>query len=251
MNQAQLSAPYSKARIIDEPPMGVVLRWLKAGVADFRTHFAASLVYGLGLFALGWGVLFLLFKFDQGWMLLPALAGGLLIGPIATVGLYRLSRTAQGSGDGIASPSQIFLIGVILMIFALSWVRAATLLFAIFFGLLPFAGFAETMTTLLLTPQGIGLLIVGTITGGLFAALGFAVAAFSIPMLVDREIDCFSAMGLSFSATTHNFKLTVLWAICVTSLVCLGVLTGLVGLIPIFPILGFATWHAYSDLFQG
>jgi uncharacterized membrane protein len=33
--------------------------------------------------------------------------------------------------------------------------------------------------------------------------------------------------------------------------VTFGVLTGLLGLILIFPLLGFATWHAYCDLFKG
>jgi uncharacterized membrane protein len=57
-------------------------------------------------------------------------------------------------------------------------------------------------------------------------------------------------MGLSFNATTENFRLMLLWAVCVTALVAFGVVTGLLALIPIFPILGFATWHAYVDLFQ-
>jgi uncharacterized membrane protein len=95
------------------------------------------------------------------------------------------------------------------------------------------------------------MVIVGSITGGLFAALGFAVSVFSIPMLIDREIDCFSAMGLSFNATTHNFKLMTLWAAVICVAVLIGVVTGLAGLIVIFPLLGYASWHAYCDLFKG
>ena len=168
------------------------------------------------------------------------------------MGLYRISQQAQGQGGrGIAAPGQVFLAGTILMVFALTWVRAATIIFAVFFGLRPFAGFAETMATLLSSTAGIATIIVGTIVGGMFAALGFAVSVFSIPMLVDREVDCFSAMGLSFNATTYNFRLMILWAIVVSAAIGLSLLTGFLGLIVIFPVLGYATWHAYCDLFKG
>lgn len=241
-----------KARRVSEPIPIVIRQWLRSAVADFKHNRFASLAYGGGLFLAGWITLALLWQYNLGWALLPIIAGGMLVGPLAAVGLYRLSRRSQGDGGGgVASPGQVILIGIILMLFALTWIRAATLIFAIFFGLLPFAGFAETMTTLLSTPQGLATLIVGGVFGGLFAALGFAVSVFSLPMLIDREIDCFSAMGLSFNATTHNFKLMISWALIVCIAVMFGVATGLVGMIVIFPLLGYATWHAYCDLFKG
>ena len=211
-----------------------------------------SLIYGGALFVLGWLTVGLLILWDMSWMLLPALAGGMLIGPLATIGLYQISRHAEnGEVAPVASPSQIALAGAILMVFALAWLRAATLIFAIFFGLKPFPGFIETMSTLFTTTEGLATIIVGTVFGGLFAALGFAISVFSIPMLVDRNVDCFTAMGKSFSATTHNFWLMVSWAVVVTGLVLVGIATGLVGLIFVFPLLGYATWHAYEDFFGG
>lgn len=241
-----------KARRVEEPIIIVIRRWLQLAVADLRRHPVVAVTYGLALFIAGWITLSLLWYFDLGWALLPILAGGMLVGPLATIGLYGLSRRGHGEGvTDVASPDQIILIGIILMVFALAWIRAATLIFAIFFGLLPFAGFIETMLTLLSTPQGIATLTVGSVFGGLFAALGFAISVFSIPMLVDRKIDCFSAMGLSFNATTHNFRLMISWAAVVCVAVLIGLITGLFGLIVIFPLLGFATWHAYCDLFKG
>ncbi len=240
-----------KARIVADEPSQVIRGWLRKGMADFRANLSTSLFYGIGIVALGWCALMLLGASGLGWMILPSLAGAMLLGPLATVGLYRISRRAQGrGGSGVAAPGQIFLVSVVMMVLALLWIRSATILFAVFFGLRPFAGFAETLSTLFATPQGIALFLVGSAVGGLFAALGFAVSVFSFPMLVDRDIDGFSAMGLSFNATTQNFRLMVMWAICVTVLVGIGVLTGLLALILLFPILGYATWHAYSDLFQ-
>jgi uncharacterized membrane protein len=33
-------------------------------------------------------------------------------------------------------------------------------------------------------------------------------------------------------------------------LASVGFLTGMLGMIVIFPLLGFATWHAYEDMFE-
>ncbi|WP_299207717.1 DUF2189 domain-containing protein [uncultured Tateyamaria sp.] len=252
MDLAAARTPPWKARRVEEPIATVIKRWLQLAVSDLKRHPTTAVCYGIALCAAGWVTILLLWYFDLEWALLPILAGGMLVGPLAAVGLYSMSRRGQDEGTtDVASPEQVILIGIILMVFALAWIRAATLIFAIFFGLLPFAGFVETMTTLLSSPQGIATILVGSVFGGLFAALGFAISVFSIPMLVDRKIDCFSAMGLSFNATTHNFRLMISWAVVVCAGILIGLLTGLLGLIFIFPLLGFATWHAYCDLFKG
>ena len=239
------------ARRIDVPAQRVVLGWLRAGWADFKAHPARSISTGLALTILGWGIAAGLGALGQGWMILPVTAGAMMLGPMATVGLYRVSRRRAGlGGGGIAAPGQIFLVSVVMMVLALAWIRSATLLFAVFFGLHPFAGFAETLVTLFITPAGIALFLIGSAVGGLFAALGFAVAAYSFPMLVHRDIDGFSAMALSFNASTQNFGLSVMWGGTVTALIGASLLSGLLALVLIFPLLGYATWHAYSDLFE-
>ena len=240
-----------QARQITDAPQSVVRAWLARGWADFRANPAVSLAYGLTLAVLGWGLVLGLTAVGQGWMILPVIAGAMLLGPGATVGLYRISRRRMGlGGSGVAAPGQIFLVSIVMMVLALAWIRAATLLFAVFFGLRPFAGFAETLLTLFTTPQGVLLFLVGSVVGGHFAAFGFAISAFSFPMLVHRDIDGFSAMGLSFNAATRNFRLCVIWGFAVSALIALSVLSGLLLLIPIFPLLGYATWHAYADLFE-
>ncbi len=238
---------YAKARVLDEPPFDPVRRWLDAGWADYKANRELSLIYGGVLVALGWITIGLLKLTALEWMILPLLAGAVLVGPLATVGLYVVARGERS----VASAGQIALVGVTLMVFALVWIRAATILFAITYGLRPFLGFWDTLALMLTTPSGWALLIGGSLVGGLFAALGFAISAFSLPMLVDREIDGFSAMGLSFNATTQNFKVAVAWGATITALTGIGILTGLLGLIVIFPVLGYATWHAYADLFKG
>ena len=177
---------YSKARIVSGQPFDVVRSWLMAGLQDFRTHLGVSISYGLGFLALGWSVVLGLQVSGLSWMILPATAGAMLLGPLVAVGLYRISRRAQGQGgSGVAAPGQITLVSIVMMTLALLWIRAATLLFAVFFGLRPFAGFLESLFTLLETKEGIALVLVGSLVGGLFAALGFAISVFSFPMLTN------------------------------------------------------------------
>ena len=77
--------------------------------------------------------------------------------------------------------------------------RAAVIIYALFFGLRPFPGLHEVTAMLFGTPVGWAMLLVGTVVGGLFAAFSFAISAFAIPMLLDERVDAFTAMGTSIS----------------------------------------------------
>ena len=90
------------------------------------------------------------------------------------------------------------------------------------------------------------MLATGTAVGGLFAAFAFAISAFSIPMMLDRRLDAFSAMGLSISLVWNNLPAAMIWGAIVLLLTAIGLGTALIGLIIIFPLLGHATWHAYA-----
>jgi uncharacterized membrane protein len=90
------------------------------------------------------------------------------------------------------------------------------------------------------------MLATGTAVGGLFAAFAFAISAFSIPMMLDRRLDAFSAMGLSISFVWNNLPAALIWGAIVLLLTAIGLGTALIGLIIIFPLLGHATWHAYA-----
>ena len=98
------------------------------------------------------------------------------------------------------------------------------------------------------TPEGWGMLLVGTVVGGLFAAFSFAISVFAIPMLLDQKLDAFTAMGTSISMVWRNLPVMVMWGVIVLFLFLLAVVTGLVGLVIIFPLLGHATWHAYKAI---
>jgi uncharacterized membrane protein len=126
--------------------------------------------------------------------------------------------------------------------------RAAVLLYALFFGWRAFPGFDHILELLFGTPLGLAMLATGTVIGGLFAAFGFAVSAFSIPMLLDKRCDAFTAMGISMTLVFRNISVMLVWGAIVLALTIVSIATAFVGLIVVFPLLGHATWHAYAAM---
>lgn len=138
--------------------------------------------------------------------------------------------------------------GVLLLGLFLLWNRAAVLIYALFFGLVPFPGTEEIAPMLLLTPTGWGLLLVGGAVGALFAAFAFAISVFAMPMLLEEETDAMSALGISMTITWNNLRVMMVWGAIVLGLFLLSVATAFIGIIVVFPVLGHATWHAYRAL---
>ena len=139
-------------------------------------------------------------------------------------------------------------VGLLLTLLALIWLRAAVLVYALFFGYRAFPGADQFLPLIFATPMGWAMLVTGIVVGGLFAALGFAVSAFSIPMLLDKRTDALSAMGTSMALVWNNLPVMIAWGVVVLVLIGLSIATLLLGLIVIFPLLGHATWHAYRDM---
>ncbi len=138
--------------------------------------------------------------------------------------------------------------GLLLCLLVVLWLRAADLLYALFFGMLPFPGFDHILVQLLTTPRGWALILTGSAIGGLFAAFAMAISLFSIPMLLERRVDALTALGTSFAITTQNLRSVLPWGVIVTLGFALSAATGLLGLIVIFPLLGHGTWHAWRAI---
>src|SRR4029077_9715780 len=176
---------------------------------------------------------------------------------ILAVGLYEKSRRLEAglpfSWRNLVfvrprSGGQILFIGVLLCLLMMVWIRAAVIIYALFFGLLPFPGLDHIAPMLFTTGVGWAMLIVGTAVGGLFAAFSFAISAFSIPMLLNERTDALTAMGSSMALVWTNLRVLFIWAAVVLALFLLSLATGMLGLIVIFPLLGHATWHAYREV---
>lgn len=238
-------------------PAGAAFGWLAAGWRDLWRSPLPSLLYGLAVFLLSGGIVWCLFRTKLDYILFPALAGFMVVGPLVAIGLYRKSRDLEnGIQPSLSrmffvkaeSGAQVWYTGAILCLLMLVWMRAAVIIYALFLGLRPFPGFEHIVAMLTSTPEGLGMIVVGTAVGGLFAAFSFAISTFAIPMLLAEKTDAFTAMGTSISLVFRNLPVMLTWGAIVLALTVLGIATGLLGLIVIFPLLGHGTWHSYRAI---
>lgn len=248
----------------EAPPASFVLsrvdpsaprRWLRSGLAVLRAAPGPGLLYG-GLFALAClGTLYLTRAFP--WFTLAFLTGLLLIGPFLAAGLYAAARD-HGAGRRVsiraglallwARRSNLSLFALFLALVMAAWVRFAALLFAIMDnGLSPSANSYAALLDGRVDPT-LAVFFVGI--GGLLAAVVFVTSAIAVPLIVDRDAGPITAITTSARAVSANAKAMLLWAALIVSLTLVGVLTWFVGLIVLFPVLGYATWASYRDLVE-
>ena len=238
-------------------PPSMAMRWLSAGWRDLAADPGPSLLYGVGVFIVSAAIVVGLFAFGWDYILFPAFAGFMVVGPIVAIGLYEKSR-CLAAGQPVnfgsmvvvrgASGGQLWFTGVLLCLLMLLWMRAAVIVYALFFGLLPFPGLNHVAAVLFTTPSGWALLIVGSVVGALFAAFSFAISVFSVPRLLDEKVDALTAMGNSMSLVWNNLPVVLAWGLIVLVLFLFSLATGLLGLIVVFPLLGHGTWHAYRAI---
>ena len=238
-------------------PASMAFSWLAAGWRDFKVQPETSLAYGLLVFIVSAIIVIGLFAFGWDYILFPALAGFMVMGPIIAVGLYEKSRRLA-AGEAVTlrgmlfvrteSTGQMFFTGALLSLLMLVWMRAAVIIYALFFGLTPYPGLHDVAAMLFKTPVGAAMLIVGSAVGALFAAFSFAISAFSIPMLLESRADALTAMGTSMALTWRNLPVMLTWGAIVLALFLFSLATGLLGLIIVFPLLGHGTWHAYRAI---
>jgi uncharacterized membrane protein len=96
-----------------------------------------------------------------------------------------------------------------------------------------------------LTPNGLTMLAVGSVVGGLLAALTFSITVMGLPLLLDKELDFVTAMIISFQTVTSNLAMMILWGAIVMVLLLIGMAPYFMGLLVVLPVLGHATWHLY------
>ena len=231
--------------------------WLAAGWRDLWAAPRISLAYGSVFAAISMGLTLALAARGLEALVLSLAGGFLLIGPIAAIGLYETSRRLEAgervTSRGIATavrqaPGQIGFFGAILAFAYFVWLQLALLMLMLFLGSRPLPPTSEFIPTLLFTPHGLGLLVSGTVVGGLLAFVVFAISAISVPLLMTRPMDAVSAITASVSAVRMNPKAMTLWAALIAGFMALGIATLFVGLVVAFPLVGHATWHACRDL---
>lgn len=231
--------------------------WLAAGWNDLWAAPASGLAWGALPVVAGWAAIALLLWFDRPWLVLPLSAGFFFVGPFMAVGLYETSRRLELGlpVDGEATlgawrrnPDQIALMGVVLLLLHLAWMRIAQLLFALFqWQSVP--SWDRFMDVLWHSARSLPFLAAGVAIGAVLAALAFAIGAFSLPYLLDRRrSNLFEAIATSVAAVRLNLRPMLLFAVLIVLLVAMAMVPGLLGLIVVLPVMAHATWYAYRDV---
>ena len=247
----------AKGITINQVAFDAPWRWLDKGWIDLWKNPQMSLGYG-ALFAVAAIVLLLtLTQLDWVALMLPLAGGFLLVGPLLAIGLYEASRRLE-VGEEVkfssicssckSSAGQIAFMGVVLLLVFFAWMEIAFLMFMLFMGTSALPHASEFIPTLLFTGRGLGLLVFGTIAGGLLAVFVFAISVVSVPLIMVKKIDVVSAAATSVAAVRKNPKAMLLWAVIIAALMLFGIVTLFAGLIVVFPLIGHATWHAFRDV---
>ena len=228
---------------------------LSKGFDDFKSAPTHILFLGIIYPLVGLILSRIVFGFDIIPLLFPLAAGFALIGPLAAIGLYELSRRREAGlptrwydAFGVfKSPSigGIAALAALLLVIFLIWVAVADGIYIATFGHAPAASMPGFLSEVFTTAKGMELIVIGNLAGFLFAVLTLIVSAISFPLMLDRKVSPIVAIMTSTRVFLTNPVTMALWGLTVAALLVLGSIPLFLGLAIVVPVLGHATWHLY------
>jgi uncharacterized membrane protein len=267
-NQAVGRAGHSLRRPVEarDAPLPAVRRieladlWdvLVRGLSDLGAYRAdvvfLCIVYPVAGLVLVW----LTFGYQMLPLVFPLASGFALIGPVAAVGLYEISRRREQGVDitwadafgVVRAPAfgAIVVLGLVLLAIFLLWLAAAYAIYLVTLGPEPPASIGSFVQDVFTTSAGWALIVVGVGVGFLFALLVLTISVVSFPLLLDRDVGLYTAVATSVRAVVANPGPMAVWGLIVAGGLAIGSIPLLLGLILVMPVLGHATWHLYRKV---
>jgi uncharacterized membrane protein len=244
--------------------LGQPLRWLALGWRDLRRIGWLSLAHGLALALFGAAIVAV--AHDRFWLLAGALSGFLVVAPVLATSLYALSQAlerGEAPGPGVVTRTWLnwqhdhfdkwghdywcmLQFGGLLALAATGWVLTSAALITLL-APVPVLSPQDFLRQVVLAREG-WLFETWLALGAVLAAPIFASSVVTMPLLLDRRIGLLQAVLTSWRAVLANPLPLGLWATLIAALTVLGLGSLLLGLVPLLPLLGHASWHAYRDL---
>jgi uncharacterized membrane protein len=233
---------------------------LRQGYEDFNEKpsfgFFVVLIYPLIALLVSWFAV----GENTGELAFPVLAGLTLLGPVASVALFAMSRRRElglalewrAAFDFIHSSSfaPIAALSVVMALLYGAWLYMAQFIYTGLFGADPPDSFTALLTEVATTRRGEALAFYGCGVGAIFALTAFSISVFAFPLLLDKPATTLTAIVTSLRAVTANPVAMLVWAATVVVLLALGAALLLIGLAAVLPILGHATWHLYRKVVE-
>ena len=235
-----VSADDARIRRVD---VSMPMDWLASGWQTFMAAPFSSLLYG-ALFSVA------CLAAVRVWNRSPGRTG-----PFLAAGLYAAAcQHEQGKtvsiGRGfehvVARSTNLSLFAVFLALVMAAWIRLSALIFAVNFSVSSpsIEGFRGVLTG----QMGGDALAFFLFVGFLLALTVFITSAVAIPMIMDRDVSPMLAIHTSAKAVAKNWPAMAAWAALIVALTGVGILTFFLGMVVLFPLLGYATWHSYRAM---